>query len=154
VADIRRVTPEIVRPLRSAILRPGQPFANNIYPGDDDSETVHFAAYVDERPVGSTTVLHQAPPLHGDAGMWRLRGVTTLPDVRGQGCGVALITAALDYIAEQGGALCWFFANPPAVPFYEKLGFRLDTALRYSEAAVPPAHPLMWRRVEDDGKTA
>jgi GNAT superfamily N-acetyltransferase len=145
--DIRRVTPDVVRPMRQQVLRPTRPYAENLYPGDDAAETLHLAAYAEGDVVGSLTTLHQAPPALALDTAWRLRGVATLPQVRGQGYGVAMVQTALAHIREQHGTLCWFFAQATAVGFYLKLGFQLDTAQRYTETPFDPTHPMMWMQL-------
>lgn len=142
--SIQRVTADIVRPLRAEVLRPGEPFERNLYPGDDAPETFHAGAYCDDRLVGSTTAMHQSPPHLTLTTAWRLRGVTTHPTVRGQGFGARLIEFCTEYVRQQGGTYLWFYANPPAVGFYEHLGFERHPDL-LNHVLVGPPHPLMWR---------
>ncbi|NWG17456.1 MAG: GNAT family N-acetyltransferase [Chloroflexi bacterium] len=144
--SIQRVAVEVVRPLRAQVLRPGQPLERNIYPGDDAPDTVHFAALLEGRVVGSASVFHQPPPDSALPTAWRLRGVTTLPDVRGRGFGVRLVEACVTYVRQQNGTYLWFFANPPAVGFYENLGFQQHPDMQ-NVVEVGPPHPLMGRRL-------
>ena len=49
--------------------------------------------------------------------------MATLPEVRGEGHGAALITAAETFIAEQGGTSIWFNARRAAEGFYARMGY-------------------------------
>jgi GNAT superfamily N-acetyltransferase len=141
--DIRRVTAALVRPLRQQVLRPHLPFEYNVYPGDDDRDTYHAAAYHADRVVGSATAIHQPLPHEANPLAWRLRGVTTLPEVRGYGYGRALVLTSLAYVRSQGANYLWFYANIPAIGFYERLGFQQHPTLNDGHISDPP-HPLMW----------
>jgi GNAT superfamily N-acetyltransferase len=143
---IARVTAAQVRPLREAVLRPGEPPERSVYPGDDEADTFHAAALLDGRIVGSATVIRQSPAHETVADSWRLRGVTTLPEVRGTGCGALLLRAVTAYVASQGCRYLWMFANPPAVGFYLRLGFQIQDGAQ-NVVPVGAPHPLMWRLI-------
>lgn len=120
---IQSVPVDVVRPLRSAILRPGLPMEHNIYPLDDNAESLHVGAFEDGRLVGTATILHEPPAGSSDPKVWRLRGVTTLPEVRGKRYGVRILHKCIAYVAQQGGTMLWCKARTDACGFYEKLGF-------------------------------
>ncbi len=149
---LQRVSAETVIPLRAAILRPGQPLDDSRYWGDDDPHSLHLAWLVDGQVVGTATVIHQPPPHRDDPGYWRLRGVTLLPAQRGQGTGARLVRAALGYAALQRASHLWFVANPPAIPFYEHLGFTIQPGL--NEARPTGVYPLMEKRISDEDRAA
>lgn len=143
---IERVAAAQVRPLREQVLRPGEPPERSVYPGDDAADTFHAAAVLDGRIVGSATVIRQPPPHQAVPDSWRLRGVTTLPEARGMGCGALLVRAVTAYAAAQGCRCLWMFANPPAVGFYLRLGFQIVDGVQ-NVVPVGPPHPLLWRRI-------
>ena len=62
-------------------------------------------------------------PGRSDAGVWRLRGMATTPEVRGQGFGRALLENCFAHIRARGGTLLWCNARVVALAFYEHLGF-------------------------------
>lgn len=120
--DIQPITIETARVLRVAVLRAGMPGDPAIFAGDDEPETAHFGAYRDGELVGVVTAMHHSRPGAG-AEEWQLRGMATLPTVRGEGHGAALIAAAEAFIAEQGGTAIWFNARRAAEGFYAHQGY-------------------------------
>lgn len=118
---IRAVTAEAVRPLRHVVLRPDQPVEASIYPGDNDTETVHLGAFDGNRLVGVASLYREARP--GASGGWRLRGMATEPGVRGRGFGVALLDACIEHVRTEGGAELWCNARRKAIGFYRRAGF-------------------------------
>jgi GNAT superfamily N-acetyltransferase len=147
--EVQRVAVEAIRPIRHGVLRPTAPPEHSQYPGDDDPTTLHLGAFVGGVLVGSATLIHQAPAhLPDERHAWRLRGVAVLPQHRGLGLGQQMVRRALEHAQAHGGALLWFFANPPAVDFYLRLGFTLHTTLSNPVPDGPP-HPYMWQHLAD-----
>lgn len=116
---IRVVPAEVVRPLRRAVLRPGLPQEQSVYP--QDATGLHLAAYGPGREVvGCATVSPE--PLDG-APAWRLRGMATAPEVRGTGVGGALLERAMLELIRREVPLLWCNARVPAAGFYRRYGF-------------------------------
>ena len=120
---IRRIDAAETRPLRHAILRSNQPFAATIYPLDDQPESGHFGAFLEDRLVGVASVFHEAQPGDDAPEAWRLRGMATYEEERGQGIGSALMHACFDHIRAHGGTTLWFNARETAAAFYSRFGF-------------------------------
>jgi GNAT superfamily N-acetyltransferase len=122
--EVRVVAAEETRPLRHLVLRPGQPPASTVYPGDDDPATRHFAAFADGHLVGIASLYREARP-GGPPGVagWRLRGMASAPHVRGRGVGRALLAACRHHVAAEGGGELWCNARTPAAGFYARAGF-------------------------------
>jgi predicted GNAT family N-acyltransferase len=141
---IRRVTAEEVRPLRHAVLRPGQAFEETVYPGDDAGW--HLGAFDGDRLVGIAS-LYQENRVGGRTGGWRLRGMATDAGVRGAGFGAALVAGCVEAVAEAGGTELWCNARMSAVGFYRRAGFEVVS----DEFDVPGigAHVVMTRPVPD-----
>lgn len=119
---IRRVDALTIRPLRRAILRPTRPPEASVYAQDDETGTVHLAAYDDGGDVvGCVTVFAQQTDDEPLA--WRLRGMATTPEARGQGVGAALLAAAIDAVRAAGAPLLWCNARESAEGFYARYGF-------------------------------
>lgn len=113
------------RPLREAILRPGQPPEAWTYAGDDDGQALHFAVKNSKGLVqGVATVL---PEGRNDGGTqpWRLRGMAVLPGRRGAGLGRMLLQAVQAVIQQRGGGL-WCTARVDVEGFYLAHGFRRE----------------------------
>lgn len=121
--DIRQISAEEARPLRAAILRPGVPFAESIYPFDNDVESLHMGAYLENKLVTVASIFHEPPPGERNPQAWRLRGMATLPEVQRHGYGRAVLEKGISYIAGQGGTLLWCNARIDAVEFYRRLQF-------------------------------
>jgi GNAT superfamily N-acetyltransferase len=121
--EIRRISEEETRPLRLAILRPGQPPSALSYRGDDGPDTLHVGAFRDGVQVGVASVYREPKPGVPDPGTWRLRGMATVAEVRRQGVGSELLNACIQHARSHGGALMWFNAREGAVKFYEANGF-------------------------------
>lgn len=131
--DIRPIAASDTRPLRAAILRPGSAPETLIYPGDDEADALHVGAFVGERLVGIASVSHRPPPGESDPGAWQLRGMATTQDMRGTGCGAALVHACIAHVKAHGGTRFWCNARLTAEGFYAKLGL-----VRCSEEFVTP----------------
>jgi predicted GNAT family N-acyltransferase len=145
---VRRVSAAEVRPLRRAVLRPNLPEEASAYPEDDLPTTVHLAAY---RPSGGepVSVATLFPEPYDGRPAWRLRGMATSEQVRGQGYGAAVLAAGLAAAREAGIDLVWCNARLPAENFYRRHDFR-----RVSEVfEVPPIgpHVVMVRRLDGAG---
>ncbi len=122
--EIRPVPVAEVRPIRQAVLRPGQPPASTVYPNDDSPETWHAGAFAGIRLVGIASVYREAAPGAPDVRAYRLRGMAVLPDCQGQGCGRLLVEACVRYVAAQAAALLWCNGRVSALGFYTALGFQ------------------------------
>ncbi len=141
--SLQRVPALVVQPLRFAILRPDHPYADSVYPHDDDPDTLHVALLRDGVVVGSVTAMRQPIPDQDDPSHWRLRGVTLNPDLRGSGYGKVLINTGIGYAARQGASLLWFFSSEYAIQIYLHLGFMIRTDLSFIDPNSP--NPFMWR---------
>ena len=140
-ALIRPVAAGDIRPLRQRVLRPEQPFESTLYPGDDLPGTVHLGAFDGEVLVGIASLYRE--PREGEDDGWRLRGMATIPEVRGRGLGAALLDACLEHAAAAGGAEVWCNARVPAIGFYERAGFEVASD-RFDVAGIGP-HVVMTR---------
>jgi len=97
-----------------------------VYPGDDDPAARHYAAMIEDVIVGIASVVPETLDAEGvgGSGSFRLRGMATVPDVRGWGIGTALVERVIGYTADQGGDLVWCKARIGAAAFYRGRGFR------------------------------
>lgn len=120
---IRQITASQTYEIRGEILRPGQPEDRRRFSDDDHPKTLHLGAFKDDKLVGVATVQHHPVPGTTDASAWRLRGMATLPEVRGEGYGEKLLLATIGHVAAKGGTIYWCNARTPALGFYKKHGF-------------------------------
>jgi len=153
--SVARVPAAVVRPLRTAVLRPHWTDRLATYPEDDAA--VHVAAFLDgaDEPDGVGTIYAEAPPdanrdeipeaAYADGASWRLRGMATSEAARGTGLGRLVLDECFAVVREAGAGFLWCNARLVAVPFYERLGM----AAVGPEFDIPEIGPhyVMWRAV-------
>ena len=93
--QIRRIDAADTQPLRHAILRPNQPFEATVYPLDEEPASGHFGAFLGDELVGVDSVFNETRPGEINRYAWRLRGMATREQDRGQGIGGALLRLPL-----------------------------------------------------------
>lgn len=152
--QIRAITAAETRPLRSTVLRPGQPPDALAYPGDDAPSSFHAGAIVDDEVVGIASVFREPMPLAPDADVdaadaFRLRGMATRPDLRGGGLGSAVLRRCIEHVRETGAEVLWCNARTSALGFYQRLGFE-TVGDEFDIAGIGP-HFVMWTRVKRKG---
>jgi GNAT superfamily N-acetyltransferase len=133
-------------PLRQEILRPGLPAQASHYPQDDLQGTVHLAALLGDRVVGCTTLFPEdwlPGPGVAEPG-WRIRGMATVPDLRGRGVGSTLVQKAQSIVLDRGGSLLWCNARTVAVDFYRTCGFEIVGEEFLAEMDIPHRKAI-WR---------
>ena len=142
----RRVAVEVVRELRASVLRPGMAPQASVYEGDEDPRTLHVAVLDGDRAVlGAASVMREGfPPAPSEAD-WRIRGMATLPAVRGRGLGAELLALCERHAREQGGERLWCNARVGARTLYERGGLRVCGGVFEIEGIGP--HLLMCKRL-------
>jgi predicted GNAT family N-acyltransferase len=110
-------------PLRQRVLRPHET-TDALATHAGEVETVHIAVVEDGTVIGCAMIMPEQPPWAGvDEASWRLRGMATAEDRRGEGIGAAVLGAVLEHVEAKGGGLVWCSARTPACSFYERSGF-------------------------------
>lgn len=117
-ADLRRI--------REAVFVVEQDVPPELEWDGEDEGAVHFLAFEDEFAVG-------AARLQPDG---RIGRVSVLKDWRGLHIGEALMQAAIAEAERRGLSRQFLTAQSYAVPFYERLGFRVDSE-EFLEAGIP-----------------
>jgi predicted GNAT family N-acyltransferase len=102
------------------VLRAGRPVA---LPGDDDPRAVHVAVLDGDAVVATGNVRREPAPWAPEVPAWRLRGMATEQDRRGEGLGERVLAALLTHCREEGGGEVWCNARTPARTFYRRAGF-------------------------------
>ena len=146
--NIRSISAEEAQPLRAAILRPGVPFEESVYPLDYQPESLHVGAFEDHQLVTVASIFHEPPPGDTNPQAWRLRGMVTLPEMQRRGYGRAVLLKGIEQVARKNGKLLWCNARIDAVDFYRTLKFERvggeqksarGTAFIQMKRAVTPA---------------
>lgn len=147
----------MIRPISAAdtiavrwpILRPGFPRETAVFDGDDAATTLHFGAFDGGTLVGVASIYLVPFPPHPDAApAFQLRGMATLPEVRGRHFGEALLAACVAAAREKGAALLWCNARTSAAKFYAKNGWQIVG----EEFDIPTVGPHFRMRRAVDGR--
>lgn len=144
--EVRAIAAAEVIAVRWPILRPGFPRESAIFDGDDAPGALHLGGFIDERLCGVASIyLARLPERSEVASAFQLRGMATLPAVRGAGVGRALLLACEDAARARGARLIWCNARVSAAEFYRRHGWEVLGA----EFDIPTvgAHFRMWREL-------
>lgn len=129
--------------VRWPILRPGFPRETAIFDGDDAPQTLHFGSFLDGQLCGVASIyfvrLPERPTVQN---AWQLRGMATLPEVRGAGAGRALLAGCEAAAHSSGAALIWCNARVAAAEFYRKHGWDILGA-EFDIPTVGPHYRMM-----------
>ncbi len=139
--EVHVLRPEETRELRHRVLWPHKSSAEEcVIDVDEADHATHLGVFMAESMpwgvvlegregvlVGVCSLFDQpctrcALPWGGED-VLRLRVMGTLPEVRGQGAGAALIARARDEVVRRGKSVLWCDAREVAFGFYERLGF-------------------------------
>ena len=135
---IRAITAAETIPIRWPVLRPGFPRETAIFAGDDIATAKHYGAFDGSELVGVASMyLAPLPERVEVAPAWQLRGMATLPEVRGRGFGGALLDACVAHARAECAALLWCNARISAAAFYAKHGWEIVGA----EFDIPTVGP-------------
>lgn len=135
--EVETLAVEAVRPLRHAVLRPGQPEDSVVYQSDDLDSAAHFGVRGEDGALIGIGSIHAenrvaGHPPHGTPG-YRVRGMAVAPEHRGQGVGRAILARLLDVAQEAEAEEVWANARVGAISIYERSGFER----RSSEFDIP-----------------
>lgn len=114
-----------------------------MYPLEAHPATAHFAALAGERVLSVGSVMADAHPRDPEANDWRVRGMATVPEQRGQGLGARVLAALEAHAREEGGGRVWCNARIGARSFYERAGWAVEGE-EYEIPGIGP-HLLMAR---------
>ena len=136
---ICRVSIDVIVDLRHRILRAGLPKDAAQFPGDDAPNTWHVGVFNSQN--------ENAPPIccasfmlnsYKDEPAWQLRGMATDTQHQRKSLGGKLLAAAEAAIVKDSNVrLFWCNARVPAIPFYERHGWKVDS----EEFDIPTAGP-------------
>lgn len=116
--------------LRDLILR--KPLGLSFTPEELSTEysSIHFAAYSGSFDLLGTLVLK---PI--DERQIKMRQVAVFPNAQRKGIGQLMVAESEVYAKEKGFKEIVLSARVPAVPFYEKLGYKVTSEL-YQEVGI------------------
>ena len=120
---VQQVDVDKIRPLRSLVLRPGQPLESTDYHRDNEATTLHYAVMKDGIALCIATFYPEPIQEVNSHRAYRLRGMATHPDFRRIGLASNLMHKAITELRNKGCDLLWCKARLVAVEFYASLGF-------------------------------
>lgn len=83
-----------------------------------------FVAVVDDRIIGSTTLLIEPKFIHKAGHVGHIEDVVVSKNFQGRGVGEKLIKASLDFAKNKGCYKTILDCSDDVKPFYEKIGFK------------------------------
>ena len=110
--------------VRLDILRKGMTLDDCHFSGDNDPESIHFAAFDSDKIIGCCTLTVNPQSIINDS-YYQLRGMAVVEDYQGSGIGQKLLHAAESKLIKLGKNVLWFNARTSAVGFYQKYGYQI-----------------------------
>jgi GNAT superfamily N-acetyltransferase len=139
--SICRVPVDVLIDLRHRLLRAGLPAEAARFPGDEDASTWHIGLFYSGADGDNAPLVSCASFMlnsYKDEPGWQLRGMATDTSHQGKGFGGKLLACAEKAILQQSNVrLFWCNARVPAITFYERQGWTVDS----EEFDIPTAGP-------------
>ncbi len=120
---IKTIPTEETYNLRKEVLRKNidLPYKFN---GDLDESTFHLGAFKENKLVGIVSFMKLSNDnIQGT--QYQLRGMATLPEVRGEGFGNLLIKKGAEILQQKAIEFVWCNAREVALGFYQRNGFEI-----------------------------
>jgi GNAT superfamily N-acetyltransferase len=111
--------------VRHPVLRPGKNIETCHFDGDNLESTRHFGYFEAEKLAGVASLFETTTPLLPEQNQFQLRGMAVLQEYQKRGIGEALVKFAENDAILRNGNMIWFNAREIAVPFYQKLGYKI-----------------------------
>lgn len=105
------------------MLRPDSPIERCKFARDEEDQTFHLGAFMDNKLVSVASFYFEKHPDLEEPFQFRLRGMATLPDYQHKGLSTELLKMAFPIIKQNFCHLVWCNARVTAVEFYQKVGF-------------------------------
>jgi predicted GNAT family N-acyltransferase len=118
-----------IRAIRFAVFVDEQRVPAEMEIDDSDARCVHLLASDDDAPVGTGRI--------DLAEGGKVGRVAVVASRRGQGVGTAMMSFVHCVARENSLNNVWCNAQVSAVPFYERLGYRITSAEPFDEAGIP-----------------
>jgi predicted GNAT family N-acyltransferase len=135
------VSTDVIIDLRHRLLRAGLPLEAAQFPGDNDASTWHIGVFHSSgSDVNASLVSCGSFMLNSyrEEPAWQLRGMCTETGSQNKGFGGKLLECAETAIIENSKVpRFWCNARVPAIAFYQKHGWKIDS----EEFDIPTAGP-------------
>jgi GNAT superfamily N-acetyltransferase len=120
--ELREIPLADTRALRQEVLRPNLPIEE--LAEHEPAGAVAFGAFARDELVAVGLVGPDGGP-----GDWRVRGMATRPQARGQGAGTQILNALVEYATAHGAKRIWCNARVRALTLYHRAGFVIASDL-------------------------
>jgi GNAT superfamily N-acetyltransferase len=138
---ICRVPIDAIIALRHRLLRAGLPLEAAQFPGDNEASTWHFGVFYSILPETNAPLISCGSFMlnsYKEEPAWQLRGMATETGFQGKGFGGKLLACAESVIVKNSNVRrFWCNARVPAIPFYQRHGWKIDS----EEFDIPTAGP-------------
>lgn len=146
---ICRVSIDLIVDLRHRLLRAGMPKEAAQFPGDEETSTWHVGLFhpcpADKDASVVSCASFMLDPYNSEPA-WRLRGMCTDTPYQSRGFGGKLLACAECAITKESNLrLFWCNARVPALAFYQRHGWQVDSEVFDIPTAGP--HRRMVKRV-------
>lgn len=143
--QIEFISSEQTLELRQKNLKPFLSISECANPEDNLIETKHLGLIYNEKIVSVVTIFPQAHPDFSCGLPYRLRGMASDVNYRGQGFGSVLLMTAFDYLKDKKCDLLWCNARLKAMNFYKNNGFIVHSDI-FELPQIGP-HRVMYKRI-------
>lgn len=123
--EIKKISSVETYPVRHEVLRKGKPIETCQFKGDDDENNAHFGLFLKDKLVGIISIFKEKNNLFPESKQFQIRGMAVLEEFQGKGFGAELVKEAENHCINLNTDLIWFNAREKAVPFYEKLNYKI-----------------------------
>lgn len=120
---LRAITAKDTHAVRHPMLRRGRPISSCIFNGDQDPNTLHLGAYLEDELVGVLSAYLKIHPDFKIENSYQVRGVAVLTEQHRNGIGRLLMKAIEQKLLKKNTSFIWLNARVTAVPFYEQLQY-------------------------------
>lgn len=130
---ICRVSIDLIVDLRHRMLRAGLPKETASFPGDEETSTWHIGLFFPTNNGSNAPVVTCASFMlntYKDQPAWQLRGMCTDGAHQSKGFGGRLLACAEAEILKHSDVrLFWCNGRVPAIRFYERHGWKVDSEM-------------------------
>jgi GNAT superfamily N-acetyltransferase len=139
---IRLASAAEVLPLRRAMLRADMPMEEAKFWNDDAPDTLHGGAFLEDRCIACATLLRES--FNGEDAC-RLRGMAVDSAYQSRGLGTDVLEFLLKQAMQTGVRLFWCNARVPAVNFYKRMGWEIQSDI-FDIPTAGPHYVMSLRR--------
>lgn len=124
--EIKFLPASEVLSIRQRVLRPLARPQDCSFVNDHEASNFHLGLFHNQKLVSVASFLQEASPTLSAGYPFRLRGMATHENYRGQGLGGNLLRFGIHALKERRCDLLWCHARVRAFSFYQSMGFQFS----------------------------